>query len=200
MLILKILHHDLHRSRKPDASPFAIVVPDNVGYSPVLVSSTRGEFIVRRKLVQGGHPCGVFPHDPDRLDEIIGKMVQAAYDLSVAEEWPNVLPTADEAHRYIRKTSGTTALPANCLIPKSWTDADLDAWAGNEKDLTRTKTGEIYRKNCRLHRCNTEIPVFLSRPDFVGLFTSMLGGLSSVLLHNVKNSMAFCPHVPRASG
>ncbi len=194
MLILKILHHDLHRSRKAEASPLAIVVPDSKGHSPVLVSSTRGEFIVRRRLFQGGHPCGVFPYDPDRLDELIGKVVQASYDLSVTEGWQNIFKTAEEAHIYIRRTAGTTMLPANALIPKDWTDEQVSSWAG--PDVEHTKTGSIYKKTCRLHRCNTEMPVFLSRPDYVGMFTSMVGGHSSILLHNVQKAMAFCPNVP----
>lgn len=199
MLLLKILHHDLHRSRKPGASPFAIIVPDNVGHSPVLVSTTRGEFVVRRKLVQGGHPCGCFEWDSDRLDDLIGKIVQASYDLSLNEGWSNIFQSASEAHAYIRRTSGTTMLPANCLIPKDWTDADLEDWAGGKRHLSRTNIGEFYKGKCRLNRCNTEIPVFLSRPDYVGLYTAMAGGLSSILLHNVKNAMAFCLYVPRTS-
>lgn len=197
MLILKILDHDLHRSRRPIDTliPMTILVPDNKGHSPVLVSSTRGKFIVRRKLFQGAHPCGIFPYDSDRLDELIGPMVEAALQLSLDEKWDNVLSTPKAAFEYIQQKSGTTVQPHVCLIPADWKDPQLTRWAG--KASVAFEGGIItYRKTCRIYRCNTATPIFLSRPDFVGLFTQIVGGMSSVLLHNVRHGMAFCRNEP----
>lgn len=170
-----------------------ILVPDNKGHSPVLVSSTRGKFIVRRKLFQGSHPCGIFQHDSDRLDEIIGPMMEAALQLSVDEKWDNVFPNPKQAFDYVQQKSGTIVQPHACLIPSEWDDQKVRRWAG--KASIAFDGGIItYRETCRVYRCNVQMPVFLSRPDFVGLFTQIVGGMSSVLLHNVRNGMAFCRH------
>jgi len=197
MLIIKILDHDLHRARAGSASkiPFSIMIPDNrkvPSRFPVLVSSTRGKFIRRTKLVEGAHPCGIFPHDSDRLDDIIGPMFEAAYELSVAEGWKNVHKTAAQAFDHVQKSSGTTVQPHLCLVPRSWSDAVLKKWGG--KNLSIGDGIETYRKTCRVYRCGTTIPVFLSRPDFVGLLTQFVGGMSSILLHDIERGMAFCQH------
>lgn len=192
MLILKILDHDLHRARASAASkiPFSIMIPDKVGHFPVLVSSTRGKFIKRTKLVEGAHPCGIFPHDPDRHDEIIGPLFQAAYDLSVAEKWGNVLQTPSQAFGYVQKAAGTTVQPHACLVPSTWSNAVLKKWGG--EDLIIGEGVESYKKTCRVYRCGVTVPVFVSRPDFVGLLTQFVGGLTSILLHNIQQGMAFC--------
>lgn len=192
MLILKILDHDLHRSRRASAIPMTILIPDNKGHTPVLVSSTRGKFLVRRKLFQGSHPCGIFQYDSDRLDEIIGPMIDAALQLSEEEKWDNVLTTPKAAFDYVQQKSGTTVQPHACLIPADWDDKKVRRWGG--KDVTFEGGMITYRGICRIHRCNTQVPTFFSRPDFVGLFTQIVGGMSSVLLHNVRHGMAFCKH------
>lgn len=193
MLILKILDSDLHRARATSASkiPFSIMIPDKRACQfPVLVSSTRGKFIKRTKLVEGAHPCGIFPFDSDRLDDIIGPMIEAAYELSVTEKWKNVYKNPAQAFDYIQKASGTTVQPHSCLVPRAWSDTVLKKWGG--KDLVIGDGVEVYKKTCRVYRCGTTIPVFLSRPDFVGLLTQFVGGLTSILLHNIQQGMAFC--------
>lgn len=198
MLILKILDHDLHRARQEMAIPMAILVPDAKGHSPVLVSSTRGKFIVRRKLFQGSHPCGVFKYDSDRLDDIIVNITEAALQLSLDEKWANVFTKPGPAFDYIHQRAGTRGQPHACLVPTEWDDAKLGKWFG--KDFEIAGGVATYRKTCRVHRCNTKVPAFFSRPDYVGLFTQVVGGNSSILLHNVRDGMSFCHGVPRKAG
>lgn len=190
MLILKILDHDMHRARGTSVRmPHAIIVPDAVGHVPVLVSSTRGQFLVRRKLFQGGHPCGVFPWDSDRMDDILGTMFSACLDLAREDKFPNIFKTAKEAFDYIQQQSGTKVQPHACLVPETWTRAQLKKWGG--KDLHTEGGIDSYKKTCRVYQCKTPMPVFCSRPDFVGLYTQFMGSRASILIHNVRGGMAF---------
>lgn len=198
MLILKILDHDLHRSREQGAIPMAILVPDAKAHSPVLVSSTRGKFLVRRKLFQGCHPCGVFKYDSDRLDEVIANVTEAGLQLSLDEKWPNVFTKPGPAFDYIRERAGTAGQPHACAVPADWDDVKLKRWFGKGFEVTGGLV--TYRKTCRVYRCNTKVPTFFSRPDYVGLLTQVAGGNSSILLHNVRNGMSFCHGVPRKAG
>jgi hypothetical protein len=51
----------------------------------------------------------------------------------------------------------------------------------------------VFCKVCRVTPSKVEFPVFCSRPDFVGMYTQFVGGRSSILVHNVRNGLAFCP-------
>jgi hypothetical protein len=195
MLILKILDHDLHRARQGSgATPLWIETPSKPEFLPSLVSSSRGKFLTVRKLTTDSRiRTGVFKYDSDRLDDLIGPMVDAALNLSVGESWGNVFPRPKAAFDYVQKSSGTTTQPHACLIPTAWNDQKVERWFG--KGALKIVGGiHVYQQNCRVYRCNTETPTFFSRPDFVGLFTQIVGGMSSVLLHNVRHGMAFCRH------
>jgi len=191
MILLRILDHDLHRyKRGVDGSIFWIETPAKPSFFPAVVSLSTPKFSVVRKISNGSIRSGVFNYDQDRLDEIIPDLMSAAYSLSVSEKWDNIHKKAGDAFDWLQKKSGTKAQPHCVLIPSKWSDKELEKWAG-KTNLTNKDDSVIYRKICRIHRCGLDTPVFLSRPDFVGMYTQILGGRSSVLLHNIKNGIAF---------
>lgn len=203
MILLKILDHDLHRYRRGvDGTVMWIETPAKPSFLPAVVSLSTPRFAVSRKLTQGMLRSGVFRHDPDRLDDVIPDLVTAAYNLSVEEKWDNVHKTAKAAFDWLQKRAGTTAQPHMVLVPSSWTASRFERWAG-KPNVTRGESVArpdgtrdavtVYRKVCRVQTCPVPFPVFLSRPDYVGMYTQILGGRSSILLHNVRSGLAFCP-------
>jgi len=202
MILLRILDHDLHRYRQGvNGHVMWIETPAKASFLPAVVSLSTPRFAVSRKLTQGMIRSGVFKHDPDRLDEVIPDLMSAAYSLSTEEKWDNVHSSPKAAFDWLQRKSGTTVQPHALLVPASWADARLEKWAGKgsisrgesvaRPDGTKDAV-TVYRKVSRVHRCQVPLPVFLSRPDFVGMYTQILGGRSSILLHNVKAGMAFC--------
>jgi len=193
LILLKILDHDLHRSKKGlDAVPLWMETPAKKGFLPAVVSSSRSnKFLVSRKLTKDDRiRSGVFTHDSDRIDDVIGDMASAAYALSLTEKWPNVFSgktAATKAFAYVQSAAGVSSQPHACLVPDSWTPEALSKSMGGDTD------SGVYRKICRVYPCKVSFPVFLSRPDFVGMYTQFVGGRSSIVLHNVKNGFAFCP-------
>ena len=194
MLLMNILDHDLHRSRKSDVAPLWIETPAKSMFLPAVVSGSgmdipERRFLVSRRLTQDDKiRSGVFKYDSDRIDEIIGYMMFAAYELSKNEGWLNIFVGKDQitkAFGYVQNASGMVTQPHICLVPE-------------KKDLTDHGIKEnfvdgTYRKVCKVYSCKVDFPVFCSRPDFVGMYTQFMGGRSSVVLHNVKNGLAFCP-------
>jgi hypothetical protein len=75
MLILKILDLEYHVAKRSESEskkiPVVNIVNDYIGFTPVLVSNTKGSFIVRRKVFQNAHPCGIFPYNSDKLDDVL---------------------------------------------------------------------------------------------------------------------------------
>ena len=204
MIIHKILDHDLHRSKSgAGARPLFIETPAHASFLPSVVSSTSWDrYLVVEKMTGDGRiRSGVFSHDADRLDEIIEPMFAAAYKLAIERKFKNIFPNPKVAFDYIQECSGTTAQPHVCLIPEGWTPAKLNKWAGKanlqEGNLIESKKDGspnkalTYLKICRVLHCKIEIPVFLSRPDFVGLYTQIVGGMTSILLHNIQRGVAF---------
>jgi hypothetical protein len=204
MILHKILDHDLHRSKSgANARPLMIETPAKGNFLPAVVSSIQWDrYIVVEKMTPDGRiRSGVFSHDSDRIDEIIEPMFAAAYKLSIDRKFKNVFSNPKAAFDFIQECSGTTAQPHVCLIPDSWSPAKLTKWAGKvnlEKGnlIESKKDGSpiealTYRKVCRVLHCKISVPVFLSRPDFVGLYTQIVGGMTSILLHNVQQGMAF---------
>ncbi len=193
MILLKILDHDLHRSRKgADAVPLWLETPAKPGFLPAVVSSSRGQFLVSRRLTKDGRlRSGIFEYNSDKIDGVLGDMVSAAHGLSVAEKWENSFSgkgAAKSAFSYVQRAAGVSSQPHACLYPGSWSAPDLAKFLGKDSDVAG-----VFMKVCRLHSCGVPFPVFLSRPDFVGMYTQFVGGRSSVVLHNVKSGMAFCP-------
>ena len=206
MILLRLLDHDLHRAKRGiEAVPMWIETPAKPGFLPAVVSLSTPKFAVARKLTSDGKlRAGVFSYDSDRVDEIIPGLMDSAYQLSVQEKWPNIFKSARPAFEYVQKHSGTTAQPHLVLIPKKWSDAKLSKWAGkanvskaDSKDLMDKAVEQTYVtvlwKICRVYRCDVSMPVFASRPDFVGMYTQLVGGKTSILLHNIRAGLAFCP-------
>jgi hypothetical protein len=113
-------------------------------------------------------------------------MMSAAYELSVAENWPNIFKGKDRmksAFDFIQQSYGATSQPHLCLIPEGLSFS---------KPMGKDLVDGVYRKICRVTPCKVPFPVFCSRPDFVGMYTQFMGGRSSIILHNIKNSLAFC--------
>lgn len=205
MILLRILDHDLHRYKNGvDGTIMWIETPARAEFLPAVVSLSNPKFGISRKLTQGMLRSGVFKYDQDRLDEVIPDLVKSAYDLSITEKWDNVYNTAASAFDGLQKKAGTEVQPHAVLVPNSWSDIKLERWLG-KANVTRGKLAAnpdgtrdaaiVYRKICRVQRCGVEFPAFFSRPDFVGMYTQIMGGRSSILLHNVKNGIAFCPKV-----
>ena len=197
MILLKLLDHDLHRSKKGlDAVPLWLETPAKLGFLPAIVSSSRGKFIVSRKLTKDGRlRSGVFEYDSDRIDDVIGDIMAAAYSLSCEEKWGNVFTGADAAKAgftYVQTSAGVSSQPHICLVPESMSLEDLSSFMGDALD------GGVYMKVCRVHSHKVPLPVFFSRPDFVGMYTQFVGGRSSMILHNVRNGLAFCRPGPAA--
>jgi len=188
MILLKILDHDLHRSRTGSAIPFMLEIPGRTDFLPAIVSSTRVEkFFVSKRLTDDGRiRTGVFPHSQDTIDSVIPSMISAAYDLSVSEKWNNIFHTPTDCFKAISASSGSKSQPHACLVPSSWKPSVVSKIFGESLSEGR------FMKVCRIFPCDVSFPVFLSRPDFVGLYTQLAGGMSSIVLHNVKEGMAFC--------
>ena len=197
MILLRLLDHDLHRTRQSlQAVPLWIETPAKPAFIPAIISGSKMDipekrFFVSRKLTNDGKlRSGVFPYDSDRIDDVIGDMLRAAYNLSVQENWPNVFRGKNQlkgAFDHVQKACGMKSQPHLCLIPEGPEVAKFNKAAG--KDLENG----VYRKVCRTTTCKVSFPVFCARPDFVGMYTQFVGGRSSILLHNVKNGLAFCP-------
>ena len=192
MILLKILEHDLHRSRKAGATPLMIEIPARSEFMPALVSNARGEFLTSRRLTSSKHiRVGVFSYDSDRVDDVVLSMMDAAYELSREEGWENIIEgrgPARVAFDYIRKQA--LAQPHICLVPHAWKAGTVNKFFG-PKNISGG--GRKYRKYCRIVSAKVVMPVFLSRPDMVGMYTQFMGGKTSILLHNIKLGMAFCP-------
>lgn len=190
MILLKILDHDLHRSRSgKDAVPLIIEVPARKEFLPALVSNARMEFLVSRRLTDDGRiRVGVFSYDSDRLDDVVGPMMRAALDLSVSQKWKNVFDSVEPAFHHVQRNSGLKTQPHVCLVPASWSNPRVSRAFGEGLD----PEGARYMKTCRIVRAKIPFIAFCSRPDMVGLYTQFMGGKSSVLLHNVRNGLSFC--------
>jgi hypothetical protein len=197
MILLRLLDHDLHRTRQSiQAIPLWIETPARPGFVPAVISRSTMEdpetgFLVSRRLTQDGKlRSGVFKYDSDRIDDIIGGLVLAAYKLSLEEKWPNIFrgkSQLKQAFEYVQRAGGMKSQPHMCLVPEGQEVSKFNKAAG--KDL---KEG-VYRKVCRVVPCKVAFPVFCSRPDFVGMYTQFVGGRSSIILHNVRNGLSFCP-------
>jgi hypothetical protein len=191
MILIKILDHDLHRSKKGlDSIPLWLETPAKESFLPAIVSSSRGSFISSNKLTKDDKiRSGIFEHDPDRIDDVLEGLFTAATKLSLDQGWKNVFRgsrSASSAFGYIQNQSGVHSQPHACLVPESWDPAVLSDFMGPDLD------GSFFKKTCRIYTCRVPHPVMLSRPDFVGLYTQFVGSRSTIVLHNVRRGIAFC--------
>jgi len=207
MILLRILEYDLHRSRQGDAIPLCVGVPAKQEFLPAIVTNSKGEFVTIDHLGPTEGMRGLVPNvpwdddsiyglvfswDSDRLDDVIGDMCSAAYDLSVSKEWGNVFSgraAARRAFEYVRSSSGLDGQPHVCLVPEDWSSSRIKRFFGKANIDDQRK----YRRYCRIIPSKASFPVFLSRPDFVGMYTQFMGGSSSIVLHNICLGMGFCP-------
>lgn len=194
MLLHRLLDHDLHRAKTGVAAvPLLLETPAKTSFLPAVVStSDSGRFLTSRRLTKEGRiRSGTFSHDPEKMDELIPSMLAAAFSLSVEEGFPNLFKTAGKAFDYIQSASGAKAHPHIALVPAEWLGDEVDTFFG--KDEMADSNGNIYRRICRVIPADVKYPVFFSRPDFVGMYIQFLGGRASIILHNVKNGIAFVP-------
>lgn len=133
----------------------------------------------------------VFSHNSDHIDNVIGGLFDVAYKLSVDDGLGNVFggPSArDKAFSHVQSSSGMKIQPHVCLVPDSWEPDEVSKFFGKDFDATSLR----FRRFCRVVSSKATRPVFLSRPDMVGLYTQFMGGGASISLHNVALGMAFC--------
>lgn len=212
MILLNVLNHDLKRSKGSHKVAHLYEVPVDVSSLPALVSGPRGQFIqakhpTRLTFTDGGikiskddrpEPSLVtatFNHDPDRMDEILGPLVMAAYELSVGSKFPNRFNSPSLGFDYVKEHSHPHLIqPHVCLVPSSWKEKDVrsrfDAdlkFSGKKGDSVKCK----YREYCRVIPAPVHLPVFMSKPETMGLYTQFMGGTSSVALYNIAKGMAF---------
>lgn len=207
MILLKILEHDLHFSRKGRISETAIPlmievpVPKTEVLQPFIISGASGKFLVSRTITNETRvKVGVFQYDPDRIDEIIGSIFESVLKLSREEKWKNLFKgrddSAEQAFLYVKSQSGSGAQPHACLIPKSMTPSEVTKFFG-KKNLDDNSIK--YRKICRVIPAPIPYPVFCSRPDMTGMITQFVGGRFGIILHNVRMGFGLCPDViPRS--
>lgn len=195
MILTKILENDFHRS-KSGGIPYMIEVPVAPEFVPALVSDTSGNFLTVSKLVTGSDVprirVGVFNHEPEKIDTVIPLMVKAALSLSKDQRWKNVFrgkTAADAAFSYIQEQSELDDQPHVCLVPSEWDTDKMLRFLRRKKLITPVMK---FKKCCRVTPCKTPVPVFFSRPDFVGMMTYFMGGSFGIVLHNVRRGIAFC--------
>ncbi len=228
MLILKIMDHDLHRSKDPKAVPRAVCTQVHPDSFPCIVSGSRGQFLVSSGPQKEGPGAGmamipVFKHDSDKMDSLIGPMLEAAFRLSKGQSYRQFRRSkkvvggkevdtsgdvdvkgsyansfsgpgaAKRAFEYVQKSSGFVVQPHVCLVPSSMKEPDLVAFFGDGFDPVKRK----FRDCCRVISHDVPMPVFLSRPDMVGMYTQFMAGGAALILHNVELGMAFCPASPK---
>lgn len=191
MILTRVLHHDLHKSDNPN-----IFIPW-IEYShfhtlPVIVSSSRGKFLTARRFHANNIiRAGTFNYDSDQIDNVLDDMFTSAMTLSKEEKWGNVFSgksAASNAFDYILDEDNF-GQPHACLVPHAWTDDEKFAFFGKRNIVNHVR----YKKYCRIYPAEVSFPIFCSRPDMVGLYTQFVGGTHSIVLHNIKMGLAFCP-------
>jgi hypothetical protein len=200
----KILGQDLHirKNVAEKGRPLFIEVSMDKKFLPVVVSSTRWDkFITVNKVSKSGLiRVGIFDHDPDRIEDVLAPMFDHAFALSEELGSKNVFHDPLKAFNYIKKSCGEDGYPQFVLVPESMPNDKLNNVFGKDNvsivDMTRGTTSmksytSVFNKSCSIVPCKTNKIVFLSKSEYVGLQTQILGGLTGILLHNVKLGTAF---------
>lgn len=202
-ILTRILDHDLHRSRSgARAIPYMIEIPVPLGSFPVIISNTRGGFIINSKSTGNLSRVGIFDHDSDKIDDLIPSMFEACFQLSKSHNFKNLFKNPFDAFDYVNDTSGLENQPHVCLVPSTWGNQKIQKWlgkSGTKRDIEEDgKSDSItvvprisFKKVCRMLECEVKTPVFLSRPDLVGMYTQFMGSGAAIILHNVRHGMAF---------
>lgn len=186
--LLRILDHDLHRSKTGESTPLMLETPARPEFVPAIVSSTKHDkFLTSRRLTSDGMiRSGVFKYEQNLIDDVIPYFMKFAYELSILEKWNNIHDNPKKAFDFITEVSGLKSQPHACLVPKDWDEDKLKKFFG------KSFKGSKYFEICTVYPCGVSMPIFLSRPDFVGLYTQLIGGMSSIILHNIRNGISFC--------
>ena len=159
-------------------------------FFPSIVSSARGSFLISRHQHPGGViRVGVF-NPYGRLDDFIPPLFEKALQFSTTDKFPNVFRDSRSAFDYVRTESGEEDCPRFVLIPSEWKAAKIRSFFGTG-NLKKEKENHTYMKVCKvIPVVDLKFPVFLSRPDYVGVLNTF-GSNRSILLHNVEKGMAF---------
>ncbi len=191
MILPRILDHDLHGSKNNERTPLWVEIPSSPDFLPCIVSSSRsGSFLISRKLTKEGKVrTGIFSHPQDSIDQLISPLFSKAYELSVLEDYKNRFTLAHDAFRYIQTCGESDTLPHCVLVPDSFSESKIRLIFGTNYE------NEKYANLAKIFRYSGDKVVFLSRPDYVGLYTAFMNSKGSLLLHNVKLGVAFLDNV-----
>lgn len=165
-------------------------------FFPSIVSSARGSFLISRHQHPGGIiRVGVF-NPYGKLDDFIPSLFEKALQFSASDGFSNIFTSAGPAFDYVRSESEEQDCPRVVLIPGSWKAPKIRTFFGSG-DLKKTDAGYIYRDICKVVPVpDLSHPVFLSRPDYVGIL-NYFGSSRSILLHNVQKGLAFVVNPPK---
>lgn len=185
-ILHKILDHDLHKSKVSDSNILWIETPAIPEFLPSVVSSTRkGAFLVSHKLTPENRlRSGAFYSSEENLDEVIPSLFTSCYNLSIKENFPNRFDSMKAAYEYVLNSSGLKTNPCSVLVPLS------DASIPNLRRDFRVEDNTL-NKHCKMYRFDIPFCVFLSKPDFVGLYSRLPNNYNSILVHNIKLGMSF---------
>ena len=204
MIITSILENDLHRSKEDGPQPLMVEIPTTRKFVPCVISTAHGQFVIARKLFEHNGKLysriGIFDFDQSKADLLVGDMFDAAYKLSVEMGWNNVIKNdgpvvgredIKRGFHHVMRAAGVMAQPSVCLIPENLKKDTIEDLF-DDGTLIKDNLGVYkYHKYCRLVKSNVTNVVFLSRPDFVGMYTHFLSGGVGFLLHNIELGMSF---------
>lgn len=185
----KILDHDLHRSKiDGEKRIFILEVPGRKEFLPCVVStSDKGRFIENNSITNDNRiRTGVFEGSEEALDEILPNLFTKAYEISKIRNYSNIFGNPNQCCEYLKDTSGYKNIPNICFLPSEWSNGKL-------KSLFKSislEEGTLF-KGCKYVLCDVKFGVFLSRPDFVGLYTRLPNNQNSIILHNIELGMSF---------
>lgn len=188
MIIGRVLLHEFHKTTKQNIwSPW--IEFKNIEL-PALISGSRGSFLVSRKHHDGGVTrVGNFEYPSDQIDDFLDSMLVEASSLASIEKWGNVFKgrsAIKKAFDFIHDKDGV-GQPYTCLMPNYWTENEKLKHFGVDHITDHNK----YREYCRLLSAPVSFPVFFSSPEKVGIYTQLHGNTHSIILHGIKNHMAF---------
>lgn len=193
-VLRKILENDLHRSKSTvSARPLILDIPCNESFIPsVISSSSHDKFLVSKKIAKNNGisyiRTGVFKHEFEKIDDVITNLFMKAYEVSVEYGYANVFTSVDKAKKRIKKCSCDDAQPHIALIPKNLTDARLKSLFRGVKVTDKA----VLHGTCSLIKCHDMDKImFLSKPEYVGMYTQFLGDFASIILHNIELGIAF---------
>jgi hypothetical protein len=164
-----------------DNRPFWIETPGRKDFLPCVVSSMdKGRFLTTNAITKDSKiRSGAFYCAEETIDEIIPGLFEAALRCSKDAKYLNSFRSQKRAFDYISHNSGFKYCPMWCLasdINNIKLENDEEKVLGVAKILLVPGIPKT---------------VFLSKPDYVGLFTRLPGNYNSIILHNIEFGIAF---------